>query len=198
MNLVTSTILVIYYDLRSNEYEIRDIGTIITNDIMSEDAYLKCTWRFSMDKNDIIFYMANLRWSKLVIWNCPMCEIKKIVDFKWSLLIKYPEEYENIAPNEAIMKHPSTPSQLIDGVGYGLPSMWFTSSYEGIILRNPFNKSFVSINNHTSHEMINAILKRNIEVEIDNLLPDPIFFGRNIFVLGEENNHKIVKIKFII
>lgn len=191
MNFESLSIIVIYYNLNDNTFEIRDIEKIAFDD--KGDLYLKCIWRFSQCRRKIVFYIANMKKSKMVIWDCLSCDIiiRDTIEFDWSLLM-------DMTNNDNASSDPGPSSSLVAvavaykkiNKCYDFPEMWFTYDLNRIIIRNPFNKSFISIMKDTDKNKIKTILEETKARKLDtSSLPEPVFIGRHIFTLGEEHKH---------
>lgn len=180
-NTKTKKVIVLSYDIE--KAKIRKIGKI--EDDTSEDVaetYVKYMWEFSAASDEIRFFMTNEVKSKIVVWSVKDEEIRDSIDLKWSLLIK-----------KAIVQSASEITSTSENDNdYEIPQIWFRYDCKGLIMRNPVNKTFITLNKETKKKTVKAILNKNSMRKY--MEPEPVFLGYNIYVLRVEENMTIVKI----
>lgn len=128
--------------------------------------------------------MSDQQKSKLLVWDCIGDRIRKEKFFNISLLRK------TYAKNHISLSMALKSSE--DIYGYDIPKIWFKQDYEGIILWNPFKKSFIMANEQTSQNTINKILNKYLDKNMENY-PELLIIGHNILFLAEKENSTIVR-----
>lgn len=168
--------------LKSKKQKNKKVTSCVNN------AYLKCVWQISVDKHDIIFYMADMEKSKIVVWDCIWNKIKKTKEFDFSLL----RTIDGGDSDTGMMtKFLSKYSFIIIDNDYYMPKIWIKYDYESIIVQNPLINSYIALYGNTRQnivdQIINEILNGN-EVQIS----EPVFIGNSIFFLGEKEGLRVV------
>lgn len=200
-------IFIIHYDIRfPHEPEITKIGTMWhencvddfflyliekfdEKDDTDEEIYIKCRWSFSMNKMNIVFYLANKNDSIIKIRDCVDCVLKEdnYVHLDFSLLDEDVDLYD----------FPADLENDPDNKKYFLQNMWFKDDCQSIILRNPYCGSFIMINEDTKKCTVEKFKLKSKKNKFDSSC-DPVFIGSTVFVLGtdEENKKNSVVIFF--
>lgn len=177
--------VVILYNLRNHTCKLNKIDTIKINGDYCQESLrdiecLKCIWKFSNNKSDIIFYMMDMNKSKIVIWDCEMCKIKfKYTKFFNFTFLRVRKDVSN--DNLLTSPGPSSPRKAI--YDWEIPEIWFTYDYESLIVNNPLNNSFIALNEDTEQTTVDSIIDGNMKGNIKR--HDPVFIGHYILFLGD-------------